>query len=80
MVAPAPVPGKFDEDPRVSFDKTVGKWQYEDEDTGQEFEWNGTAWIALVRPELTCGIDDRSRTNNGRLSSPPTPSLESTSP
>ena len=46
-----PIPGKFDQDPRVSFDKTAGKWQYEDEETGQEFEFNEHAktWLPLVR-------------------------------
>ena len=44
----APVFGKFDEDPRVHFDKTAGKWQYEDEETGQEYEWTGQIWIPLV--------------------------------
>jgi len=47
-----PIPGKFDLDPRVSFDKTAGKWQYEDEETGQEFEFNEHAktWLPLVNP------------------------------
>lgn len=46
-----PIPGRFDQDPRVSFDKTAGKWQYEDEETGQEFEFNEHAktWLPLVR-------------------------------
>ncbi|TXT08747.1 hypothetical protein VHUM_02875 [Vanrija humicola] len=43
-----PVPGKFDEDPRVHFDKTSGKWQYEDDQTGSEYEWSGQAWIPIV--------------------------------
>ena len=45
-----PIPGRFDQDPRVSFDKTAGKWQYEDEETGQEFEFNEHAktWLPLV--------------------------------
>jgi HIV Tat-specific factor 1 len=45
-----PIPGKFDQDPRVSFDKTAGKWQYEDEQTGQEFEYNEAVqtWLPLV--------------------------------
>ena len=49
-----PIPGKFDQDPRVSFDKTAGKWQYEDEETGQEFEFNEHAktWLPLVSPYL----------------------------
>ena len=45
----APLPGQFDLDPRVHFDKTAGKYQYEDEESGLEFEWTGTAWIPLVR-------------------------------
>ena len=47
-----PIPGRFDQDPRVSFDKTAGKWQYEDEETGQEFEFNEHAktWLPLVNP------------------------------
>jgi hypothetical protein len=47
-----PIPGKFDQDPRVSFDKVAGKWQYEDEETGQEFEFNEHAktWLPLVGP------------------------------
>jgi HIV Tat-specific factor 1 len=46
----APIPGRFEEDPRVSFDKTAGKWQYEDDETGQEYEWSDAAknWIPLV--------------------------------
>jgi HIV Tat-specific factor 1 len=45
-----PIIGKFDQDPRVSFDKTAGKWQYEDDETGQEFEFNEHAktWLPLV--------------------------------
>lgn len=45
-----PIPGQFDQDPRVAFDKTAGKYQYEDEETGQEFEWNEHAktWLPLV--------------------------------
>lgn len=51
MPANAPLPGQFDLDPRVAFDKVAGKYQYEDEETGQEYEWNelGKAWIPLVR-------------------------------
>lgn len=46
-----PAPGKFDQDPRVAFDKVAGKYQYEDNETGQEFEWNEHAktWLPLVR-------------------------------
>lgn len=44
----APIPGQFEQDTRVSFDKVSGKWQYED-DEGTEHEWNGTAWIPIVR-------------------------------
>ncbi|KAK6904420.1 hypothetical protein I203_105233 [Kwoniella mangroviensis CBS 8507] len=51
MPANAPIPGKFEEDPRVHFDKTAGKWQYEDED-GTEYEWTGQAWIPLIDEEL----------------------------
>ena len=43
-----PLAGKFDDDPRVSFDKTAGKYQYED-DHGQEWEWAEHAWIPIVR-------------------------------
>ncbi|ODO01640.1 hypothetical protein I350_06464 [Cryptococcus amylolentus CBS 6273] len=45
-----PVPGQFEQDPRVSFDKTTQKWQYEDE--GLEFEWNGKVWVSIVDEEL----------------------------
>ncbi|WVW79218.1 hypothetical protein I302_101184 [Kwoniella bestiolae CBS 10118] len=51
MPANAPIPGKFEEDPRVHFDKTAGKWQYEDDD-GTEYEWAGQAWIPLINEEL----------------------------
>lgn len=46
----APIPGKFDEDPRVHFDKTAGKWQYEDDESGQEYEWSDVAqnWIPII--------------------------------
>lgn len=46
----APLPGKFDEDPRVHFDKTAGKWQYEDDESGQEYEWSDVAqnWIPII--------------------------------
>ena len=46
-----PLPGKFDEDLRVHIDKTTGNYQYEDDETGQEFEWSekAKAWIPLVR-------------------------------
>lgn len=49
----APIPGKFDDDPRVHFDKTAGKWQYEDEQTGQEYEWNdiAKAWVPIIDEE-----------------------------
>lgn len=51
-----PEPGKFDQDPRVAFDKTAGKYQYEDEETGQEFEWNEhvKTWLPLVSTD--CGL------------------------
>ncbi|KAL1406055.1 hypothetical protein Q8F55_007738 [Vanrija albida] len=48
----APIPGKFEEDPRVHFDKTSGKWQYEDEQTGSEYEWNGQAWLPILDQSL----------------------------
>ncbi|CAD6567680.1 MAG: hypothetical protein TREMPRED_003819 [Tremellales sp. Tagirdzhanova-0007] len=48
----APIFGKFEEDERVHFDKTAGKWQYEDDETGQEYEWTGQAWIPLVDETL----------------------------
>jgi HIV Tat-specific factor 1 len=49
-----PVVGKFDQDPRVSFDKVAGKWQYEDDITGQEFEFNEHAktWLPLVSCQI----------------------------
>jgi HIV Tat-specific factor 1 len=51
MPHPAPINDRFDHDPRVSFDKIAGKFQYEDIETGQEYEWveAGKAWIPLVR-------------------------------
>ncbi|OCF44882.1 HIV Tat-specific factor 1 [Kwoniella heveanensis CBS 569] len=67
----APIPGKFEEDPRVHFDKTVGKWQYEDDD-GSEYEWNGQAWIPLINEELwkaqqaayaVAGVDEKTPAN-----------------
>lgn len=48
MPANAPIAGKFEKDPRVHFDKTAGKFQYEDDDTGKEYEWTGTVWVELV--------------------------------
>ncbi|KLT39738.1 hypothetical protein CC85DRAFT_330491 [Cutaneotrichosporon oleaginosum] len=48
MSAPPPIWGKFEQDPRAHVDKITGKWQYEDEQTGQEYEWTGKTWIALV--------------------------------
>jgi hypothetical protein len=45
---PVVVDGRFDDDPRVSFDKTAGKYQYED-DNGQEWEWVQSVWIPIVR-------------------------------
>nr|XP_019009720.1 HIV Tat-specific factor 1 [Kwoniella pini CBS 10737]OCF48501.1 HIV Tat-specific factor 1 [Kwoniella pini CBS 10737] len=51
MPANAPIPGRFEEDPRVHFDKTAGKWQYEDDD-GTEYEWTGQAWIPLIDEDL----------------------------
>ncbi|OXH30985.1 HIV Tat-specific factor 1 [Cryptococcus neoformans] len=51
MPSNAPIPGQFEQDIRVSFDKVSGKWQYED-DEGTEHEWNGTAWIPIIDDEL----------------------------
>lgn len=51
MPSNAPIPGQFEQDTRVSFDQVSGKWQYED-DEGTEHEWNGTAWIPIVRVML----------------------------
>lgn len=51
MPSNAPIPGQFEQDTRVSFDQVSGKWQYEDDD-GTEHEWNGTAWIPIVRVML----------------------------
>lgn len=51
MPSNAPIPGHFEQDTRVSFDQVSGKWQYED-DEGTEHEWNGTAWIPIVRVML----------------------------
>lgn len=48
MPANAPILGQFDQDPRVHFDKTAGTWQYEDEESGTEYEWNGKVWIPVV--------------------------------
>lgn len=45
---PVPIDGRFDTDDRVSFDKTAGKYQYED-DNGQEWEWVQNVWIPIVR-------------------------------
>ena len=45
-----PEVGKFDDDPRVHIDKLSGRYQYEDDESGQEFEWSevGKAWLPLV--------------------------------
>ena len=53
---PIPVDGRFDADNRVAFDKTAGKFQYED-DNGQEWEWVQSVWIPIVRacPVLRLG-------------------------
>lgn len=48
MPANAPTLGNFDRDPRVHIDKVTGKYQYEDADSGTEFEWTGSTWIPLV--------------------------------
>lgn len=55
MPANVPTIGNFDRDPRVHIDKVTGKYQYEDTDTGTEFEWTGNSWIPLVR--LSCDWD-----------------------
>ncbi|KAJ9116667.1 hypothetical protein QFC20_000601 [Naganishia adeliensis] len=51
---PHPLPQEFSTDPRVHFDKAVGKWQYEDEATNQEFEWNepGQTWVPVISDDL----------------------------
>ncbi|GHJ84273.1 hypothetical protein NliqN6_0675 [Naganishia liquefaciens] len=51
---PHPLPHEFSTDPRVHFDRAVGKWQYEDETNGQEFEWNelGQTWIPVISDDL----------------------------
>nr|XP_031862309.1 uncharacterized protein CI109_002274 [Kwoniella shandongensis]KAA5529381.1 hypothetical protein CI109_002274 [Kwoniella shandongensis] len=70
MPANAPIPGRFEEDPRVHFDKTAGKWQYEDDDG--EYEWTGQAWVPLVDEELwkaqqaaysVAGVDENTPAN-----------------
>ncbi|WVQ93319.1 hypothetical protein IAU59_000387 [Kwoniella sp. CBS 9459] len=67
----APIPGKFEDDPRVHFDKTAGKWQYEDDD-GSEYEWTGQAWVPLIDEELwkaqqaayaVAGVDENTPAN-----------------
>ena len=42
--------GRFDDDPRVHIDKLSGRYQYEDDESGQEFEWSevGKAWFPIV--------------------------------
>jgi hypothetical protein len=51
-----PLRQDFDTDPRVHFDQTAGKWQYEDDVTGQDFEWNepGQTWMPVV--SLRCFV------------------------
>ncbi|KAJ9108136.1 hypothetical protein QFC19_002603 [Naganishia cerealis] len=51
---PHPLPAEFSTDPRVHFDQTAGKWQYEDEVTGQDFEWNepGQTWVPVISDDL----------------------------
>ncbi|KAL7421197.1 hypothetical protein Q5752_004082 [Cryptotrichosporon argae] len=51
MPSDAPIPGRFDEDPRVHYDKQAGKYQYEDAG-GTEYEWTGTVWIPLYDDDL----------------------------
>lgn len=85
MPANAPLAGRFEEDPRVHFDKTAGKFQYEDEDTGKEYEWTGQVWVELVsvaqcgpkpsRSTVAMRLLTRTRwmKSSGRLSKRPTP-------
>ncbi|KAJ9105238.1 hypothetical protein QFC21_001603 [Naganishia friedmannii] len=49
-----PLRQDFSTDPRVHFDQTAGKWQYEDDVTGQDFEWNepGQAWMPVISDDL----------------------------
>lgn len=58
MQAPtkAPRPDQFHTDPRVHYDRNTSKWQYEDDQSGAEFEWNDTAkvWIPVVREPAAC--------------------------
>lgn len=42
-----PLATEFNSDPRVFVDQQSGKHHYEDDD-GQEWEWEGQAWIPLV--------------------------------
>lgn len=49
-----PIAAGFDSnDPRIHFDQTTGKWQYEDDD-GNGFEWDDRkeAWAPLVDEDL----------------------------
>ncbi|RSH95372.1 hypothetical protein EHS25_000459 [Saitozyma podzolica] len=73
MPANAPLAGRFEEDPRVHFDKTAGKFQYEDEDTGKEYEWTGQVWVELVDEEqwkaqqaayAVAGVDESTPANS----------------
>ncbi|WWD21076.1 hypothetical protein CI109_105557 [Kwoniella shandongensis] len=57
MPANAPIPGRFEEDPRVHFDKTAGKWQYEDDDG--EYEWTGQAWVPLTPANAVIAREER---------------------
>lgn len=52
-MAPPPVPANFQTDARVHFDKSAGKWRYEDEEDGQEYEYTGSVWAPVV--STTCG-------------------------
>ncbi|MBW0519588.1 hypothetical protein O181_059303 [Austropuccinia psidii MF-1] len=46
-------PGPSSLDPRVHFDKTTGKWHFEDDD-GREYEWMEAkhAWVPLLEESL----------------------------
>ncbi|ORX39047.1 hypothetical protein BD324DRAFT_649140 [Kockovaella imperatae] len=45
-----PEEGQFEADPRVHIDKLSGRYQYEDDETGQEFEWSepAKAWVPVI--------------------------------
>ena len=81
-----PEVGRFDEDPRVHIDKLSGRYQYEDDESGQEFEWSDAAkaWIPIVSDRLGIGQSGcadslpRWTRTNGRSSRRRTLSLELT--